>query len=99
MKILMVASANLDDKMNDILTHHGLNDRLFSYWYVKSHPQDFLRQVVDHGIFKRTGESNGKKASKGAQPRGRHVLIDDGKGGAGKGRIRPRAESLLLRRR
>lgn len=55
MRILMVAST--DEELNAILNQVGFNDRLISYWFIKSKPADFLDTYVRTGTY----DSKGKK--------------------------------------
>lgn len=72
MKILMVASN--DFELNEILNRVGFNDRLISYWFIRSAGSDFLHEYSTTGNYTRKDEGNGK-----AKRRGRRVVIDQSK--------------------
>ena len=63
MRILMVAST--DEELNAILNRVGFNDRLISYWFIKTKPADFLDEYTRTGTY----DFNGRKQDGNKKPR------------------------------
>lgn len=69
MKVLMVAAT--DVRLNGILNEVGFNDRLISYWFIKSKPAGFLDEYTSTGTYQTKGRQHGnqKQRVKLAEPR------------------------------